>query len=401
MAAVPKAADGEAMKLLFVILDGAGDVRINKRTALEAAKIPFMDKIAASGITGMLCPIRNVAPESDEAVLSLMGYDPFKFYPGRGPVEACGIRKKFSGIAIRGDFSLVKNNILKEPAAHISDNEARHLCSLLNRKIGLPGVRFIHSKGYRFVLLISKHLNDRIQSTHPGYVVYKGHVTTATSKRFSAKPKKCVPLSNGAKQTAVLVNNIIARSAEILESARTKKKVNFILLRGAGSSQLRLKKLSGKWLMFADSPADIGIGRALGMSVKPKPESNVQLARAVVSSMHKFDKFFVQIKSPDKCSHQRDRKGKIRALEAIDKEFFGYLDRKIGLGKFCIVLTADHSTSSVAGTHLKNNVPIAISSLHPDNVSRFGERPCSKGSLKIVNGPNLMKIALREKGGFK
>ena len=94
------------MKLLYIVIDGMGDLPnkdLGNKTPLEAAKTPNLDELAKNGQTGLMYSVRKgVAPESDVAVISLLGYDPFKYSTGRGIIEAVG-----AGIALKdGDLAL-------------------------------------------------------------------------------------------------------------------------------------------------------------------------------------------------------------------------------------------------------------------------------------------------------
>ena len=77
-----------SLKLIYVAIDGMGDLpdkRLGNKTPLEAAETPNMDALAGGGKTGLMYSVRKgVAPESDVAVISLLGYDPFKYSTGRG-----------------------------------------------------------------------------------------------------------------------------------------------------------------------------------------------------------------------------------------------------------------------------------------------------------------------------
>src|SRR3989338_5717916 len=79
-------------KILYVVLDGLGDLPIKElgdKTPLGAAFTPNMDKLAQKGKTGIVYPVaKGIAPESDVAVICLLGYDARKYYTGRGPLEA-------------------------------------------------------------------------------------------------------------------------------------------------------------------------------------------------------------------------------------------------------------------------------------------------------------------------
>src|SRR4030042_6549051 len=99
-----------AMKLIYVVIDGMGDMPIKalgNKTPLEAAQTPSMNSLAKNGRTGLMYSVgRGVAPESDVAVISLLGYDPFKFSTGRGVIEAvgAGIDMEDGEGGVRGKF---------------------------------------------------------------------------------------------------------------------------------------------------------------------------------------------------------------------------------------------------------------------------------------------------------
>ena len=72
-------------KILYVVLDGLGDLPIKDlgdKTPLESALTPHMDRLAQSGKTGIVYPVgKGIAPESDIAVISLLGYDAHNIIP--------------------------------------------------------------------------------------------------------------------------------------------------------------------------------------------------------------------------------------------------------------------------------------------------------------------------------
>ena len=83
------------MKYMVLIGDGMSDYpldELNGRTPLEAAKIPNISYIAQHGVVARATTVpRGMSPASDIANLSIMGYDPKKYYTGRGPLEAANI----------------------------------------------------------------------------------------------------------------------------------------------------------------------------------------------------------------------------------------------------------------------------------------------------------------------
>ncbi|MFN3527611.1 MAG: phosphoglycerate mutase, partial [Candidatus Altarchaeaceae archaeon] len=81
----------EKTKIVLIICDGIGDRLNNGKTPLEEANKENFDEISKRGINGLMYAIApGIAPGSDTAHLSIFGYDPYKYYTGRGPFEALG-----------------------------------------------------------------------------------------------------------------------------------------------------------------------------------------------------------------------------------------------------------------------------------------------------------------------
>ena len=80
------------MKYVVVLGDGMADepiAEIGGKTPLEYAKTPHMDRLSKLSEVGMVHTIPDgMNPGSDTANLSVMGYDPKKYYSGRSPLEA-------------------------------------------------------------------------------------------------------------------------------------------------------------------------------------------------------------------------------------------------------------------------------------------------------------------------
>src|SRR5881628_119307 len=79
-------------KLVLLIADGLADrpvIDYDYKTPLEYANTPNMDRLAKGGLVGQLDPISpGVRAGSNVANLALLGYDPAKYYTGRGALEA-------------------------------------------------------------------------------------------------------------------------------------------------------------------------------------------------------------------------------------------------------------------------------------------------------------------------
>ncbi len=366
------------MKLLYIILDGLGDRpcrELKGKTPLEAAKIPNLDELAAKSKCGIMYPIaKNIAPESDEAMLALLGFDPFHYHTGRGPLEAYGAGIKFEkgNVVLRCNFIEEKNGI-------IIDTEAKP------RAVRpVKGTKFVKTIGHRGVLILTeKNLSPKISNTNPSYKIIRSFVSSAQPKNKELKIKKCRALDNTseARKSAKLVNNFIEKN-------------KFIVTRGAGNQLPRLPKLKGRWALLADMPVEKAIGKLTGMTILKKEQDLKKVANTVIKNLNKFDNFYFEIKGPDSSGHRGDAIGKSRAIEKIDKDFFGPLLQKINLSETVICVTADHSTPCEIMAHSADPVPLLVYSpnIRPERAVAFGEKACSSGELGVIKGTQLLKI---------
>ena len=80
------------MKYIVILGDGMADEPIDAlggKTPLACAETPVMDELASKGEMGMVQNVpTGMAPGSDVANLSVMGYNPAVCYSGRSPLEA-------------------------------------------------------------------------------------------------------------------------------------------------------------------------------------------------------------------------------------------------------------------------------------------------------------------------
>jgi 2,3-bisphosphoglycerate-independent phosphoglycerate mutase len=83
------------MKYVVILGDGMADWPLEElqgETPLSYAETPTMDALAAVSEIGIVATIpEGMAPGSDTANLSVMGYNPQKYYTGRSPLEALSI----------------------------------------------------------------------------------------------------------------------------------------------------------------------------------------------------------------------------------------------------------------------------------------------------------------------
>jgi len=99
------------MGVLLVVIDGLSDRPVNGKTPLSVARKPNLDRLAEMGINGIMDTIApGIRPGSDTSHLALLGYDPYRYYSGRGPIEAAGvgIDVKPGDVAFRANFATVE-----------------------------------------------------------------------------------------------------------------------------------------------------------------------------------------------------------------------------------------------------------------------------------------------------
>ena len=151
------------MKYIFIVPDGAADYPsevLGGKTALEAADKPFMDSLAKKGLLGRVKTVPSgFIPASDVANLSLLGYEPEKYYCGRGPLEAAnlGIDLEEGDLAFRCNLvTESEGKLLDYSAGHISDREAKILIEYVNKNLGTDEIQFFPGKSYRHLMVYRK-----------------------------------------------------------------------------------------------------------------------------------------------------------------------------------------------------------------------------------------------------
>lgn len=421
-------------KLLFMILDGVADMPVKKlggKTPLEAAKTSSLDRIAKNSMLGLMRVIDNsIPPETDTAVLSMFGYNPLIHNKGRGPLEAKGIGFSFAqekDLVLRCNFASQQDGkITDTEAQRIESRYARKLVQDIQKKVKLKDATFdfVHDLNYRALLVIhsNKKLSEKISSTHPGYERRRyGKIIMEMPEPLQKdmKAERCKPMDDtkAAKLSASLVNDFIMKAERVLRNHKINierrrkglREANAILARGAGTTLPKLRKISGKWLCIADTPAEKGIAKLLGMKTPDLPEpltdrllnTDSEIEKAVRSDMKirlnlflnnidNYDSFYLHFKGADTFGHRNMPEQKRFIIESIDRHFFKPLLEKIGLKDFLICVTSDHTTACELRTHTADPVPVLISS-HNAGSMKFSEKNCRKGSIGTFRAEELME----------
>ncbi len=422
------------MKLLYVVIDGMGDLPISElgnKTPLEAAETPNMDFLARNGKTGLMYSVKKgLAPESDAAVISLLGYDPFKYSTGRGIIEAAGagIALRDGNLALRCNFATLgvgKAIIDRRVKRTLTTEEAAELTNAANTEIELnacpASFEFKNTQGHRAVLVFKgneKCLSSNITNSDPAYTMVNGIGVAVPNAKMVLRESLPKDNSEEARNAAALVNEFIEKTHELWEnheinkrrSEEGKLKANVVLTRDAGHLIPRFFNINHRYnVNFAaltDMIAEKGIAELAGMhaSLLPPPSNCLKddcdlRVKRILSIMPDYDCFYIHLKGPDEPGHDGNCKKKTDVISSIDENFFGNLLPKIALEDCVICITSDHATPCGLKVHSDTPVPVLISGgrIDADNVSNFSERECRKGSLGLISHghklmPKIMEI---------
>ncbi|MCG2727607.1 MAG: cofactor-independent phosphoglycerate mutase [Candidatus Methanoperedenaceae archaeon] len=389
------------MKYIVLVGDGMADYPIPELgdlTPLAAANIPNMDFIAKHGKCGVAKTIPDSMPAgSDVANLSIMGYNPTKYYSGRGPLEAASI-----GIALEKDDIAFRCNLITEKdgaiadysAGHISSKEARSLIEAVDKELGDHG-KFHAGVSYRHLLVMKK--GEKTQCTPPHDVVGQSVDDV---------------LPHG-KDSEILIA-LIKASKPILENhevniKRKKDGKNIANLiwpwgQGKAPNMPRFAKLfgvSGSVISAVDLLK--GIGKYAGLDIINVPGATGYLdtnfsgkAEYALRSLKCHDFVFVHVEAPDEAGHMGNIEAKIKAIEDFDEKVVGGMLNELA-GDYRIMVLPDHFTPISVRTHTKEPVPFAIySSIESaDYVDRFDEFAAKEGVFGLVEGHKLMNLLIK------
>ncbi len=428
-----------ALKLLYIVIDGMGDLPIKdlgNKTPLEAAKTPNMDSLAKRGKVGLMYTVKpGIAPESDVAVISLLGYDPFKYSTGRGIIEAvgAGINLKDGDLALRCNFATLgkgKEILDRRVARSLTTEEAVELRKAANKEVKLTShpatFEFKNTLGHRAVLVIKhkgKPLSSKITNTDPAYSIVNGLGVAET--HVDMVLKTCMPMdaTEEAQISADLVNEFTAKTHQLWENhsvnqkraAKGMLKANVVLSRDAGSLLPKFFNINERYgvdfACLADMQGELGIAKLAGMqaTLLPPPSGNLKKdceirVKHLLETLPLHDCFYIHLKGPDEPGHDGDCHRKTDVIAAIDKYFFGELLPQVNAKEVLFCVTSDHATPCDLKVHSDTPVALLISggTVEDDHISKFSEKECLKGSLGVVEHgyelmPKLMKLVNKHK----
>ena len=401
------------MKYIILVGDGMADYplkQLDNRTPLEVARTPNMDFIAKYGSLGRVKTIpEDMAPASDVANISILGYDPKKFYTGRGPLEAAnlGIELEDDDVVFRCNLITTSGDTLVDySAGHISSKESEILMKFIDQSLGTNRMRFYPGVSYRHLLLIKRgaeqHLED-LKCRPPHDIT--GESISKNLPKKSDKAEVIIKLMQDSRK--ILENHEI----NLVRIDLKENPANMIWLWGQGKkpnmpSFIEKYGLSGSVISAVDLIK--GLGKLLGLEVMNVPGATGYYdtdyegkAKAALRSLEEKDFVFLHVEAPDEAGHNGDLREKITAIERFDQLVVGTILKFFKRKKnFRILVLPDHATPISLKTHTSDIVLFGI--FGKDVIGRgflsYCEKEANKSDLYFENGYELMNYLIKLPG---
>lgn len=388
------------MKYIILVGDGMADdpiAELDNKTPLQAAHTPHMDRIAREGTGGLVRTVpTGMPPGSAVANLSIMGYDPKKYFTGRAPLEAAsmGISLTTGQVGLRCNLINEENGILTDySGGHISTDEASELINLLQQELGSDQCTFHPGISYRHLLVIN-NIGDSITAFPPHDIMGK---------------KIATHLPKGDAEN--ILCSLMEKSRSILKDAPVnkrriaagKKPANMIWLWGAGRA-LPFPTLKEQFNLTGAviSAVDLikGIGTLAGLEVLNVPGATGYIdtnfkgkAAYALTALKKSDFVYLHVEAPDEASHSGNLKDKLTAIEKFDAETVGpVLEGLIKFPNYRVLVLPDHRTPLATRTHAPEKIPFACMGSNIDRSEKmqaYSEEEAIMGDFDIEDGSTL------------
>lgn len=404
------------MKYAVILYDGMADYPVpcfDGKTPMMMAKKPNFDRLAQKGEVGLVRTVaEGLKPGSDVANLSVMGYDPMKYYTGRSPLEAVSIGVKMADddIALRCNLVTLSDEenyedktMIDYSAGDISSADAAEIIKTVQEHFGGGEFDFYNGVSYRHCLI------------HHGGTVELGNMTPPhdISDRVVGSYLSTAP-------TAEKLVKMMRDSYDLLKDhpvnkrriAEGKRPANSIWLWGEGKKPILplfedLYGIKGSVISAVDLLKGIGIAAGMGVPEVEGATGYIDTnfegkANAAINELKNgADLVYVHIEAPDECGHRNEPENKVRAIELIDEKvlpiIIGGLE-EIG-EDYKIMILPDHPTPIVTKTHASDPVPYMIykkSAEKDSGVESINEETAKATGIYVDFGPSMMKKFIEE-----
>ena len=362
------------MKYIVVLGDGMADepiAELGGKTPLAYAKTPNMDRLSKLSEVGMVHTIPDgMKPGSDTANLSVIGYDPVKYYSGRSPLEALsiGVPMKDTDIALRcnivtiseGEVPFEEKTIIDHSSSEISTKDCAVLLQEVAKELANETYQFYVGTSYRHCLIWDK--GQVVELTPPHDVL--GRVIG------QYLPEDEVLRRMMERSYEILVNHPI----NIERKKQGLNPANCCWFWGAGTKPMLSsfeEKTGKKGMMVSavDLLKGIAVGAGMGVAMvegangglHTNYEGKVEAAVKAVTQ-DGYDFAYIHVEAPDEMGHQGSVERKVLAIEYLDTQVIGPVVEKMEAAgeDFRLLVLPDHPTPISVRTHTSDNVPFML-----------------------------------------
>lgn len=394
------------MKYIVVLGDGMADEPIpalGGRTPLDAAVTPVLDELAGKGTLGTVQNVpAGMAPGSDVANLSVLGYDPAANYSGRSPLEALSV-----GVQMEDDDVIFRSNIVtlteSEPYAQktildhssgeISTADADILMDAIRAEFNSDTFRFYTGTSYRHIL-VWKH--GRVSALEPPH----DHLGRVIGDYL---PQEKV-LRDMMERSFDILNN---HPLNLARAAAGKHKANSLWFWGAGTKpkvqNFREKTgLTGAMISAVDLLKGIAVGAGMKVYNVPGATGSIDTnwegkAQAAIDALLKdgCDYAYIHVEAPDEMGHQGRVEDKVKSIEYLDSRLIARVKQAMEAAgeDYRMLILPDHPTPLRIRTHTSNPVPYLLyDSTHEQKKrERFTEESARNADNFEPNGYKLLE----------
>lgn len=402
------------MKYVVVLCDGMADYPVpalGGKTPMMCANKPNMDRLAKTAEVGLVRTVaEGLKPGSDVANMSVMGFDPKKYYTGRSPLEAVSIGVKLSDddvtlrcnlVTLSDEENYADKTMVDYSAGDISTAEAREIIKSVQEFFGNEIYTYYGGVSYRHCLVVHGGTTDLGSMTPPHDI--SGRVIG----EYLSKSENATPLVDMMKRS---YDFLMKHPVNIERMKRGERPANSIWLWGEGRKPgLPLfSDLFGKTGAVI-SAVDLlkGIAICSGMST-PEVEGATGYidtnfegkAEAAVKELQSGkDMVYIHLEAPDECGHRNERENKVRSIELIDQRVLPIvLDELEKYDDYKVMILPDHPTPIVTKTHASDPVPYLIyqKSKPQKGVDTVNEETAKATGVFVDDGPSLMPHFLND-----
>ena len=350
------------MKYVIVHAGGMADhpqPELGGRTPLQASSTPNLDRLAQIGELGrLLTPMDGVRHGSGLIGAAILGYDPKKFYPGPGPLEAAslGVSVTEHDVVYRctmvtlrpeggkgGDIKKLGQHVIMDDATAglIETEEARELIEAINEQLGSETIQFYPGAGHRH-LMVWVNGKPRAVCNDPQTILGQSIADA-------------LPTGDGADILRKLMDaaHLILRDHPVNDDrlAGGKKPANCVWLWGEGRAVMwpsLVEKYDIAGAVVATSDVYRGVGISAGLeAVDPDRLADGDLrtkATVALEELAKKDFVYVHAELTDEVIHGTDIKAKVHGIEEFDRNLVGPLvDGLAKQGPYRFLIICDHA----------------------------------------------------------